>query len=780
LGDSGPKNKILLIGLDGAEWDLIDPLIEKGHLPNIQALKQGGSYGKIESLELMLSPIIWTSIATGKEPEKHGITWFMVDSQKAGQRIPVTSTTRKCKAIWNILTERDLRVGVVGWWATYPAEEVNGFMVTDHMAYHTFGVSGRTIKATFGKTHPRLLLDEVDPLIPDPNEIPYEQVKRFIHIDEETYKSSGDKDLKVNFMNPISHFRQILATMEGYRAIGNKLYEEEAPDLMAVYFEGVDSSKHLFMHCMPPKLSWTQQQEYDRYMDVVPEMYKKADEVIGELLAKRDEHTTVILVSDHGFEVGEERVQRKSGTEVATAHLQHKRDGVLILNGPPIIPGKEIFGSSVLDITPMALYLLGLPVGKDMDGRVLDDAIDRNYLAKHPVEFIDTYEGEGGSRREGPEEELDASMEEEMVARLEALGYIGGGDSGGDGIPAAIDGNMARILESKGKLEEAAAEYEKALAKEPTASDTHYELSRIYTQLGRYTEALDHLQTAVKLVPGNLDYRIALGNLFENQGRVQEALGVYNAILAATPENPTALSNAGNCLFRLGEGEKAKEFFTKVTELAPGFGPAWFNLGVYHEQKGDLEAAISHYNKAIGADKKNVLAYVNLGNCYEKAGDLEEAMRSYHEALAIDKDHVAAYFNIGLINSRLGKHEAAAENFWKAVSLDPDLVPGHREFYFANVRLNRPEKAKQALEAWSRLEPANPEVWFQKARFQYAHANPEEGLASLQKALHFGGRPIMEKSLQDPVLTAPATRIRQAVLAQQAKSASAEVVAGTK
>jgi len=134
---SEPENRVLLIGIDGAEWDILNPMIAKGELPNIAALKAGGSYGALESLELMLSPIIWTSIATGKSPEKHGITWFMVDSQKAGQRIPVTSATRRCKAIWNILSENDRTVGVVGWWATYPAEEVNGFIVSDHLAYQS-------------------------------------------------------------------------------------------------------------------------------------------------------------------------------------------------------------------------------------------------------------------------------------------------------------------------------------------------------------------------------------------------------------------------------------------------------------------------------------------------------------------------------------------------------------------------------------------------------------------------------------------------------------------
>lgn len=755
---SEPNNKVLLIGIDGAEWDILNPMIEKGELPNIAALKEGGSYGALESLELMLSPIIWTSIATGKNPEKHGITWFMVDSQKAGQRIPVTSTTRRCKAIWNILSENDRSVGVVGWWATYPAEEVNGFIVSDHMAYHTFGVSGRTIKATFGKTYPRLLLDDVQPLIPDPTEIPYETVKRYIHIDEQTYIASASAGEKLNFINPISHFRQIYSTLEGYRDIGKKLYDEEKPDLMAIYFEGVDSCEHLFMHCMPPKLDWTQEQEYTRYMDVVTEMYKKADEAVGELLESRDENTTVILVSDHGFEVGDERIQRKSGLDVATAHLQHKRDGVVILNGPQIIPNKEIFGTTVLDITPMALYLLGLPTAADMDGRVIDDAIDRDFLKKHPIETIDTYEGgEGFEGREPAEEGVDPAISDEMVARLESLGYIGAGGDGG--VPAEIDGNMARIKLAKGKLQEAAEEFEKALQKMPEASATRFELSQVYLQLGNLVKALEHGQTAARQEPHNEAFKFGLASIYEAQNRYQEAAQIYNAILASSSNNADAIGNLGNAAYRLGNAEEAKMLFDRALEVHPKHTNSWFNSGVYYEQKGEFDQAIECYVKTIESASGHVSAYINMGNCYDKKGDLEEALRCYHEALALDKNHVPAHFNVGLINNRLGKHEQAAENFWKAITLNPDLAEPHREFFFVSVRLNRMDKAAQAIDAWTRIEPDNPEAWFHKARFFYATNRPEPGLVCLQRSIQIGGEVFAVRGLNDALLAAAASRI---------------------
>ncbi len=754
------KNKVLLIGLDGAEWDIINPLIDKGQLPNIARLKEGGSHGALQSLELMLSPIIWTSIATGKNPEKHGITWFMVDSQKAGQRIPVTSTTRRCKAIWNILSENDRSVGVVGWWATYPAEEVNGFIVSDHMAYHTFGVSGRTIKATFGKTHPRLLLDEVEDLIPDPKEISYETVKRYMHIDEPTYNASANDAEKLNFINPISHFRQIYATCEGYRRLGAKLYEEKRPDLMAVYFEGVDSCEHLFMHCMPPKLDWTQEQEYARYMDVVTEMYKKADEIVGELMELRDENTTIILVSDHGFETGNERIQRKSGVDVATAHLQHKRDGVIIMNGPQIIPNKEIYGTTVLDITPMALYLLGLPVGEDMDGRVIDDAIVRDYLKNHPVETIETYEGGNEFEDLTVPEDVDESISNEMVARLKSLGYIGAGEKGG--VPAEIDGNMAQIKLAKGNLREAAEEFEKALEKMPEASATRFQLSQVYLQLGNLVKALEHGQIAARQEPSNLNYKFGLASIYEAQERYSDAAQIYNAVLAGASDNADALGNLGNVFYRMGNTEEAKGLFDKALKSNPKHTNSWFNSGVYYEQQGEFDRAIECYGKTIDSASRHVSAYVNMGNCYDKKGDLEGALNSYLEALKIDPNHVPAHFNIGLVNNRLGKHEQAAENFWKAITINPDIADPHREYFFVSIRLNQMEKAAQAIDAWTRIEPDNPEAWFHKARLFYAINKPQPGLVCFQRSIQIGGPGYLDRGSNDPLLAGAVDQIAHA------------------
>ena len=149
--------RAVVIGVDGADWKIIDALVAEGELPNFEHLRRQGVWGKIATLtDIPLSPVIWTSVATGKTAAKHGVAWFMVD-RPDGTRVPVRSYNRKTKAIWNILAEQGRKPVVVGWWATYPAEDVNeGAIVSDGLGFHGFGSTARDGEDS-RKTYPSAL-----------------------------------------------------------------------------------------------------------------------------------------------------------------------------------------------------------------------------------------------------------------------------------------------------------------------------------------------------------------------------------------------------------------------------------------------------------------------------------------------------------------------------------------------------------------------------------------------------------------------------------------------
>jgi len=131
--DSAPR--VLLIGVDGADMRIVDRLIGEGKLPTFARLKREGAWGPLRSVEPLLSPLVWTSIATGRRPQDHGILDF-VEIARDGQPTPITSTRRLVPALWNLASTYGRTSGFIGWYASFPAEEVKGFVVSDRLAFH--------------------------------------------------------------------------------------------------------------------------------------------------------------------------------------------------------------------------------------------------------------------------------------------------------------------------------------------------------------------------------------------------------------------------------------------------------------------------------------------------------------------------------------------------------------------------------------------------------------------------------------------------------------------
>ena len=319
----------------------------------------------------------------GKTAAKHGISWFLVD-QADGTRVPVRSHNRKTKAIWNLLAEQGRVPIVVGWWATYPAEDVaRGIVVSDALGFHGFGATARGGDDA-RKTHPAELFAEVDALVPAEQQVAPDFVGRFVHLDADQYRKEMFDPARYSRRdprNPTHLFQQYAVTAQGYTAIAEQLLATRPYDLFLVYFEQLDSFSHLFMKYAPPKLPWIDDAGFARYRDTVAEWYIYQDELLGRLLAQIDLDTTAVFVlSDHGFKSGERRIRSEETVDIRKAHLDHEPDGIFLAAGPHLRQGAAIEGASVLDVTPTLLHYLGLPVGRDMDGKVLEGVFEPSFL----------------------------------------------------------------------------------------------------------------------------------------------------------------------------------------------------------------------------------------------------------------------------------------------------------------------------------------------------------------------------------------------------------------
>ncbi|MEW6743363.1 MAG: tetratricopeptide repeat protein [Planctomycetota bacterium] len=724
LAPSGPR--VLLIGLDGAEWDIIDPLIEQGKLPNLARLKREGVYGILRSFEPIISPPIWTSIATGKTPEKHGITWFMVQSEKSGQRLPVTSKARTCQAFWNILRTRDISTGVLGWWATYPAEEVKGFIVTDFIAYHNFGVSGQHVRSDLGKTYPLDLIEEIEPLIVRPRDLSLDLVKRFANVAEEEVRAAQEKGY--DFSDPLSHFLHILATAETYTALGTTLFRERAPQVFAVYYEGIDSVGHLFMKYADPAMPDLAEENRDRYSHLVERYYEYQDEALGRYLELAGSDTYVIVVSDHGFKTGDERPQDGEKIPVGTAHLWHNLDGVVLMRGPGMKAGKALPETSVLDITPTLLYALGLPVADDMDGNVILDAFQPSYLVSHKIARVSSYEeGSGRDDATGADENVAQAMEQ----HLRGLGYVG--TSAEDSSPE-IHVNLARQHLQRGAVAEAENELKLALRLAPNEAGPHLLLAQIYRSQNRLAEVKKELRYAMSLEPGSLELWMRFAAVAGELGDLDDAMDAVKYVHSKDPDWPGARVALGDLHARSGRLEEAQKILEEAVARQPNSVVALFNLALVRERRGEHEKAIATYEQVLALSPDHPCARNNIGSILASLGRHEEAYQQFSVSVQREPENFEAVYNLGTTCLNLHKLDEALAHLKKAVTLKPDGLHAHKNLAMAYMQEGHARMAFQEYLAMTRLFPSDHDCWVQAARLLKRPERESDVIALLQGA----------------------------------------------
>src|SRR5688572_19030104 len=142
--------RVIVVGLDGADWQLLDAYVAKGAMPELGRLSREGRTGILHSLVPPLSPLVWTTIATGRSPLEHRILDFTRFHPTTGQREPITSDERRVKAVWEMAGDSGRDVAVFGLWATHPAEAVKGLMVSDRL----FSFQRQESRAPAGAVHP--------------------------------------------------------------------------------------------------------------------------------------------------------------------------------------------------------------------------------------------------------------------------------------------------------------------------------------------------------------------------------------------------------------------------------------------------------------------------------------------------------------------------------------------------------------------------------------------------------------------------------------------------
>lgn len=688
-----------MIGWDAADWRIIRPLMDEGKMPNLKALLSHGSSGNLATLNPPLSPMLWSSIATGKRPFKHGIHGFTEPDPSTGFIRPISSRSRTVKAFWNILSQEDLRVNVVGWWPSHPAESINGVMVSNQ-----FHNATKPLKEAWpvlpGAVHPQEKEAPLAELRVHPAELSGAALLPFIP-SAKGKNLEGDKRLE--------SLAKVTAECASIQAMATELIETTEWDCTAIYFDGIDHYGHGFMKFHPPKRPHINDEDFELYQNVMTAAYQFHDSMLGVLVAKAGPGTTVMLLSDHGFHPDDRRPLSIPAVPAGPA-AEHRSQGIFAMAGPGVKVGEPVYGAGLLDICPTLLHFFGLPVARDMDGRPLQQIFTDSTEPK-VIDSWEAVEGEGGMH--GEEARLSPEDAKAALQQLVDLGYI-----------EAPDANQEEAVNR-------------------TVRELNYNLACSYLDAYRYANALSIFENLYRDDPDEYRFGLKYISCLTAMGCADDALETVNTVLERKRAN---MKKARVELKDWNERVKAKEIDPKKLNRSESFkirrlraeatvSDATVTLlrATLLQAKGQDEQALKNLEAVKPQGLIGLPVQLQAAAIYTKLKRYEEAEERLLKALAIDDENASvrlalahnylawrhnfnaaaealkatelSYFNprahylLGTALGRLGQIEPALNALKLAISQNPNYPEAHRRLAFLyEKRLKKHEQAAEHRE----------------------------------------------------------------------------------
>ncbi len=524
---------LTILGLDGATWEIIDPLIAKGQLPGFKKLKENGSWGYLKTYRPTESISIWTTIATGVSPSRHGLQTFTRRIPGTDQFIPSPGSGRRVPALWNMVSDSGKKVVAVKWFASWPAEKVNGAVLSSRLE----------AEDSEPRTYPQELFAEIDPIRHQTtmDDLPQPPLP-------DKPKIQAEKPGLISAVSPagappmLIGQSQVPSTMFDDTTVwlaGKHVFNKFLPDLFMIYLKSTDRVQHFLWGAQSDD---NQDGRTKSEAEAIYGWYRYYDSLIMDLL--NDPSRVLIVLSDHGFhslkdtpnpyylwDIDFDRILEfcglliKNGTgtnwnqtsvytyrpfpydravefrvnlkgrepsglidptsangclKMATEKLLSIRNsenlslfsnvriladsaaihcilndsvslddqifydnrseklhslifqkglprgihtnappGILAIHGPCIQAGLQFDNATVFDITPTALYALGLPIAEDFEGIALTSVFDPDWASQHPIRTIPTF-----GERDASDTLLTTKGDAQMLDELRSLGYI--------------------------------------------------------------------------------------------------------------------------------------------------------------------------------------------------------------------------------------------------------------------------------------------------------------------------------------------------------------------
>jgi tetratricopeptide (TPR) repeat protein len=528
---------VLFVGLDGADWELLDEYMAAGTMPNLAALVREGRPGGLSTIHPPLSPLVWTTMMTGTSPLDHGILDFTRRNPETGALEPITSGERLVPTVWNMAADGGKSVAVFGLGATWPAEPVRGLLVADRFSSFTDSGEGAVFPPE-QEAWAREILRKTD------EGVGYEALHEYLpSLAADEYETAiAEPDA-----GAVSALRRVLVETRTHHGLATSWLAKERPSLTVVYFSG-------------PRPDTVKPEDLERFAEVPRRYFAEVDRMLGDYRKIAEASGAVLMIaSGHGF-------------RPAAGGKENGDEGIYLFWGPGIEAGNQRDRGEAAQVCSTLLALLGLPPGQGVAGPPLPGVeathgeladYRANYKPYQPAPADGTtrtagsYDNEGLLRRE--KGEVDAAA----AAFQQALDL--------DPKNASALWNLSELLRTGQKdLDRSDDLLVKALEGGlPEGVDFSVGRTVAYARAGDTARGLRLLDRALAVKPKEPRLLLLRGRYRLQRHQCEKALGDFEGASRYAPRNALAFASVGLARLCIGDGEGAAQAFRQSLKIDP-------------------------------------------------------------------------------------------------------------------------------------------------------------------------------------------------------------------
>lgn len=580
-----PVSRIAMFGIDGADWDLIDDLVDAGRMPNLEALIRAGAKAEVRSIQPLVTPLVWATLSTGTPPSRHGIVDFF---EQTSQRSPVTSRSRNAPAIWEIAAGFGRPTLVDDWWTAWPPLRTEPKIVTPGGQQAGLEQSDAAAIAS---------------LRISPETVGYPQISRFAEVSQSEWDAAREA---ADPREPLVILQRALARTWSDHRVGLELYQRTQPMLFMLGFPAADEIHHVFGPFHPPGRASVDYQLRQRYYPVVTNYYIELDRLLGEWVQVLPDETTVMIVSAHGhrWDGG-----RPSTLPFDRADLSSHRDrGVFIVSGNRVEPSRSMRSIDLVDLAPTVLGILGLPAAEEMPGSFRAEFFEgiEPIETVHITSYNDVIELDRRSPHEGIVDPRN------YLAELTAVGHVSSRERQQRGAPStppqrgagwgeyAWNNNHGARLAGKGDLDEAVDALERAAQLQSDRHVPYLNLAMIVLKRQRFTSAESLLWKAIEAgAPEPESLVLDMAAWYRENDMTTRAIQLLAEGRERYPDSYDLLTDLGSALAAAERYTDAIPVLEDALGLQPTSTRVLNNLGAIYADREDYGRALDYWNRSL-------------------------------------------------------------------------------------------------------------------------------------------------------------------------------------